>query len=169
MLRYLGAGLILTASLWAGLHGAMSLRRSHDCLRDLGAALELMRGEIRYADTPFAPLCRRVGAGRGAQAGAFFQALALEAETPDFRQAGLTRRACLRAGLCLPAQAERALTRLFDGFGTLDREGQIGQIQLAAGELGRLAGELNAGLEGRCRTCEVLGISAGAAVLVLVL
>lgn len=164
-----GAGLILSASLWAGFHAALRLRRTHEMLRDLSAALELMAGEISFASTAFVPLCRRAGEGRCEAVRRFFHILACEGEKPDFVPDGLTRRACVEAGMLLPGSAVSALERLFDGFGRFDREGQLSQLRLAAGELAALSGELSEQMEGRCRTYEVLGLTAGTAVLVLVL
>lgn len=69
----------------------------------------------------------------------------------------------------LPDSALSSLERLFDGFGRYDREGQLRQLRLATGELAALSGELSEQMEGRCRTYEVLGLTAGAAVLVVVL
>ena len=164
-----GAGLILTASLWVGFHAAQRLRRTHETLRDLSVALELIAGEISFAATPFAPLCRRAGEGRSEPVHRFFDILAREAERPDFTSEGLTRRACEEAGVYLPESAAAALERLFDGFGRFDREGQLGQLRLVESELAALSGELSGQMEGRCRTYQMLGLTAGAAVLVLVL
>ena len=164
-----GAGLILTASLWVGFHAAQRLRRTHETLRDLSVALELIAGEISFAATPFVPLCRRAGAGRGPRVRTFFEVLAREGEKPEFQTQGLTRRACAEAGLVLPGSAFSGLERLFDGFGRFDREGQLAQLRLAIRELTGLSAELAGELEGKCRTYEVLGLTAGAAVLVLVL
>ena len=69
----------------------------------------------------------------------------------------------------LPKRALSALERLFDGFGRFDREGQLRQLRLATGALAELSGELCAQMDGKCKTYEMLGLTAGAAVLVLVL
>ena len=164
-----GAGLILAASLWAGSHAALRLRRTHETIRELASALELMAGEIAFAATPLVPLCRRAGEGRTEAVHGFFAGLAREAGRPDFAAEGLTRRACAEAGLCLPEPALCCMERLFDGFGRFDREGQLRQLRLADGTLAELDGAMAGQLDGRCRVCEVLGLSVGAAVLVLVL
>ena len=168
-IKLAGTGMILAASLWAGLHAALQLRGTHEELRDLLAALEVMAGEISFASIPFVPLCRRAGEGRRGPVRAFFDALALEGSCPEADAEGRTRRLCTEAGLVLPASALLPIERLFDGFGRYDREGQLRQLRLASAELTRLADELSAQLENRCRTYALLGLSAGAAVLVLVL
>lgn len=168
-IKLAGTGMILAASLWAGLRAALGLRRTHEALGDLLGALELMAGEISFAATPLVPLCRRAGEGRCGPVRAFFDALALEGSCNEAPAAGRTRRVCEEAGLVLPGSALRPLERLFDGFGRFDREGQLAQLRLASAELRRLREELGDQLENRCRTCTVLGLSAGAAVLILVI
>lgn len=169
MIKLVGTGMILASSFWAGLHAALRLKRTHEQLRDLTAALELIAGEIRFAATPFVPLCRRAGEGRCAAVHSLFETLAQEGECPETQTSGLTRRACVKAGLQLPEHALSVLERLFDGFGRFDRDGQLRQIELASAELNRLSNELASQMDGRCKTYEVLGLTAGAAVLVLVM
>ena len=128
-----------------------------------------MAGDISFANLPFVPLCRRAGEGRKGPVRDFFDALALEGSCQEAAVEGRTRRLCAEAGLALPASALLPLERLFDGFGRYDREGQLAQLRLASAELTRLTDELSAQLENRCKTYTMLGLSAGAAVLVLVL
>ena len=102
-----GACLILAASLWAGFHAALRLRRTHETLRDLASALELMAGEISFASTPLVPLCRRAGEGKSEPVRSFFNVLAREAGKPDFAPEGMTRLACAESGVVLPEPALR--------------------------------------------------------------
>lgn len=164
-----GSGLILATSFWTGLRAARRLREQRRWLRELQAALAQAAGEIAFAPETFAALCRGAARGRSPTVSRFFSLLAEEAERPGLRREGLTRRACAGAGLRLPPEAEAALEGLFDRFGSCDRESQLAQLRLAAEALDRTAGTLEAGLEGRCRSCELLGLSAGAALLVLVM
>ena len=131
--------------------------------------MELMSSEIAFASTPFVPLCRRAGESRCETVHSFFNYLAREAEKPDFSYEGLTCRACKDSGIVLPDSARSALERLFDGFGRFDRDGQLQQLRMVTGEFARLSGELYEQMEGRCRTYEVLGLTAGVAVVVMVL
>lgn len=169
LIRLAGIGMILLSSAGAGLHAALGLRRTHEQLRDLIAAFELISGEIRYFATPFAPLCQRAGAGRCAGVQGFFQELSRQAEQADYSAEEAVRSACAVSGLRLPEPSVNCLRRLFDSFGRLDRESQLRQLELTLTDLKRLSGELNDQLEGRCRTYQMLGLSAGVAVLVLVL
>ena len=169
LIKLAGTGMILCASLWAGLHAALGLRRTHEQLRDLIAALELISSEILFASTPFVRLCKRAGEGRCAGVRRFFEILAREGAKQEGFAPCLTRSASAEAGLILPESALLPLERLFDGFGAFDLDGQLAQLRLASAELGRLSEEFSGQLEGRCRSYTVLGLTAGAAVLVLVI
>lgn len=161
--------MILASSLWTGCHSALRLRQTDRQLRDLTSALELMAGEIAFAATPFVPLCERAGAGRCQGVRQFFSALAREAARPEGPGEGRTRLALREAELLLPGPAAETLERLLDNFGAYDREGQLRQLSLATETLKRLSGELSEQMAGRCKTYRWLGLSAGAAVLILVI
>ena len=169
LIKLAGIGMILLSSAGAGLHAALGLRRTHEQLRDLISAFELIAGEIRYSATPFAPLFRRAGEGRCAGVRDFFQELSRQAGQAEYSAQEAVSRACAVSGLTLPEPSANCLRRLFDSFGRLDRESQLRQRELTLADLKRLSGELNEQLEGRCRTYQMLGLSAGVAVLVLVL
>ena len=164
-----GSGLILASSFWAGRRAADRLRSDKRALHELRGALEQMAGEIAFAAPPFASLCRRAGQGREATTARYFALLAEEAERPGFLPEGCSARAAAGSGLRLPRDAESALERLFDGFGQFDRETQLRRIGLTAETLQRCENALEAELEGRCRCLELLGLSAGAALLLVVI
>lgn len=169
LIKLTGIGMILLSSVGVGLHAALGLRRTHEQLRDLIAAFELIAGEIRFSATPFVPLCQRAGAGRCPEVRGFFQELSRRWEQTEYFAEEAVRGACAVSGLTLPEPSLKSIQRLFDSFGRLDRESQLRQLDLTLADLRRLAGELNEQLEGRCRTYQMLGLSAGVAVLVLML
>ena len=170
LLKLAGIGMVLASSFWVGLHAALRLRRTHEQLLSLQAVLELMQTEIGFAGTSFAPLCKRAeDAGGAAAVQSFFRMLAQKAEQPDLPSEGRTRSAAAEAGLVLPEPVMKTLERLFDQFGRFDREGQLRQLKLASAELVCLDEELRQSMEQRCRSYETLGLSAGAAILILVL
>lgn len=168
MYRLLGCGLLFLTCFWAGRRGAAGLRRERETLAELIAALETVAGELAFAAPPFGALCRRAGEGRSPSVRAFFEALAAEAAQPDLATEGLTRRACGRAKLGLPASSTAALARLFDSFGRRDRDGQLAQLRLVILELEQANGVLSGELDARCRVMEALGLAAGTALVVLV-
>ena len=166
-LKWMAAGLILVSSAWVGLHAALRLRRTGEELQELHGALDRMTGEIRYAGTPFAPLCKRLAESSSGSVRHFFQGLA--AGTEHGAGCGLTRRIAQEVGLTLPNSALSVLERLFDDFGNRDLEAQLSQLCLAQEELSRLETELRVLMPGKCRSYEVLGIVTGLSLLILVL
>lgn len=169
LLKLVGIGMVLASTLWVGLHAALRLRRTHEQLNALCAALHFAETEIQFAAPGFASLCARVEQNSVGAVREFFRALSAQAEQADLAAEGRTRRAAKEAGLCLPDQVMKVLERLFDHFGSCDREGQTRQIRLAAAELTCLNEELRQSMDGRCKSYETLGFAAGAAILILVL
>ena len=168
-LRWIASGMILLSSTWVGLHAALRLRKTDEQLRELCTALERMTGELHYAGTPFVPLCQRMADSARGEVRVFFSVLRREAARPEGGNPGLTELAAREAGLLLPQPGLLALERLFDRFGCEDLETQVGQLRLAAEELSRLSEELRRQLAGKCRSYQLLGLTTGAAILVLVL
>ena len=164
-LRMLGAALILGTSAWVGFREASGLRRTEHTLRELDAALGLMECELSCAALTFLPLCNRLSEKSPGSVGAYFRLLS-EAGEP---LPGGSGRAVRRAGLRLPEAAERSLERLMDGFGAYDLDRQLGQLALARTELEAEADKIRGGLESGCRIRRLLGLCAGAALLILVI
>ena len=161
--------MILTASSFVGIHAALRLRKTEEQLRSLHKALEQIGGEIQFAGTPFGPLCERIARTAGGSVGVYFSALSRQTAGAGLHSQGMTRCAAAEAGLVLPEPALLSLERLFDSFGRSDLDSQLRQLQLASTELGRLSEELRQQMTGKCRSYELLGLTTGAAVLVLVL
>ena len=163
-LRILGTALIFGGSVWAGLHGAWSLRREADRLLELGEALQYMEHEISCEAIRFSPLCERLRRyGRGS-VGAYFGLLAqAEAVGP-----GCSEAARNQVGLQLPEPAGTGLDRLMDGFGAFDLESQLARIEGVRREVLAERARRCEGLELRCRTSRLLGLCTGAALWILV-
>lgn len=169
IVKLVASGMILTSSAWVGLQAALRLRRTEEQLRLLRAALERFAGQMQYSGTPFVPLCEQTAKAVRGSVGTFFSLLGQEAALPDRAPIGRTRRAAEEAGLVLPDSALAALERLFDDFGQTDLDSQVSQLRLTTEEIIRLSDELRVQMKGKCRSYALLGLTTGAAVLVLVL
>lgn len=169
IVKIAASGMILTSSAWVGLHAALRLRKTEEQLRQLRAALERFSGQMQYAGTPFVPLCKQTAKSVHGAVGTFFSLLGQEASLPDRATAGRTRRAAAQAGLILPDSALTALERLLDDFGQTDLETQVSQLRLTTEEIASLSEDLHTQMTGKCRSYALLGLTTGAAVLVLVL
>ena len=167
-LRFLGAAFVVLSSAWVGFSSARRLRRAGRELDELRAALEQMESELRCASPTYAAVCKRLSETATGAVSQFFSALADDASDSDFEPVGATRRAVERSGLILQPAAFLALEQLFDGFGRFDLTGQLRQLGLAREALSHQAGRLREQTEAKCRSYEILGLCAGAAVLILV-
>lgn len=168
-LKLIGALLIVTASTWVGLSSARSLRSLQSALDGLTASLERMREELSFSRIGFAELCAALSESGGKESARFFSALAKDVSGDHFEPVGATARAVDAAGLRLPPAAFLALEQLFDGFGRLDLNGQIRQIDYASDQLRRQAEELREGADQKCRSYQLLGLCTGIAVMILVI
>ena len=161
--------MILSASAWVGIQAALRLRKTDEQLRSLRTALERFAGQIQYSGTPFVPLCEQTAKAVRGSVGTFFSLLGQETALPDRSPIGRTRRAAEEAGLVLPDSALAALEQLFDDFGQTDLDSQVSQLRLTTEEIVRLSEELRVQMKEKCRSYTLLGLTTGAAVLVLVL
>lgn len=163
-LRILGTALIFGTSVWAGLHGAWSLRRETDRLLELAEALQYMEHEISCEAIRFSPLCRRLSRyGRGS-IGAYFGRLA-QAESVAPGGSAAARK---QVGLQLPEPVGTGLDRLMDEFGAFDLESQVARIEGVRQEVLAERARRCEGLETQCRIRRLLGLCAGAAAWILV-
>lgn len=168
-LKLIGALLIVASSTWVGLSSAHSLRRLQSALEGFTTSLERMREELSFSRTDFAALCATLRENGEKESARFFSALEKDVSGEDFQPIGATARAADAAGLRLPPAAFLALEQLFDGFGRLDLDGQIRQIDYALTVLRRQAEEIRSGADQKCRSYQLLGLCTGIAVMILVI
>ena len=167
--RLLGAALILAASGWTGFWAALLLKRTERQMDELICALEQMACEIGCRRTAFAELCQTLAQGGTGETAAFFRCAGSLCAAHEQPACGIAAEACRSAGLRLPDDARRTLSRLIDGFGAYDAEAQLRQIAAAETELRRCRARLREQNENRCRSCRVTGLCAGAALAILVM
>lgn len=168
-LKLIGALLIVASSSWVGLSSARSLRKLQSVLAGFLASLEKMREELSFSRTGFAELCAALRENGEKESARFFAALGKDVSGEHFEPVGATARAAEAAGLRLPPAAFLALEQLFDGFGRLDLDGQIRQIDYASDKLRRMSEEIRSGADQKCRSYQLLGLCTGIAVMILVI
>lgn len=168
-LKLLGAAMTVGACGWAGMREARRLRLAQRHMTELISALDTVECEIRFARTGCAELFLSLSELCRGETGGFFLLLSQACSGKEEAGPGMTVRAMRRSGLRLPEEAQAAMERLFDRFGSYDAEGQLRMLSAARSELEHCAVQARAGLAGRCRTCAVLGLCTGAALIILVI
>ena len=168
MVRLLGLLLLAAGPAWAGFHAAARLARRPRVLRELAAALEEMGREVSFCLTPLPELFARLADGREGPVGALFARCAAGLDGLEACSMGAIWRSAIReAGLDLDSRSGRALEELGSALG------RCGGADLAAA-LEQTAEELRAAAETAARETEqkgrmdrVLGLTAGAALVIL--
>lgn len=168
-MKWLGCALALCACGWLGWSAARELKLRVAQLRAVLAALEEMERELRCRLTPMPELLAGLGERTPGEAGRFFARCAAGMEELDGPFSLLWDRALAESGLSLTEEDRRVLGELGGTLGRYDAASQcaaIGQVR------SRLAGNLAAAVERRDRLGRVygvLGLSAGAALVILLL
>ena len=169
IIRWVGAAMIIIASAGFALLMALFHKKEVAAIKHLIAALDYMECELQYRMYPLPELCRLTakecpGALRGV-----FTSLASQLEeqiSPDVRY-------CMRSVLAgqknIPSQALHCLYLLGDSLGRFDLPGQLKGLENVRKECRERLNRMNAGVEVRLRSYQMLGICGGAALIILLI
>lgn len=168
MIRMIGAGLIVAGSGAFGFAMAAAHRREERQLVVLLKSLEYMSCELNYRQTPLPVLCRDAAMGEKGCVPDFFRELALElekAEAPDVQVCvwEVLQRVDPAPGL------RRLLRELGATLGRFDLPGQLRGLDAAIQSTGDALRAFRDGAPERRRSCQTLGLCAGAALAILFL
>ena len=168
MVRILGRILLAAGPAWLGFHAAARLARRPSVLRDLAGALEEMGREISFRLTPLPEIFARLAAERDGPVESVFAACAGGVDGLEERSMGEIWRSALRqADLDLDARSGRAMEELGSALGRCGGADLAAALDQAAAELRAAAGAADRETEQKGRMDRVLGLTAGAALFIL--
>lgn len=170
MLRLAGAVLLAAGPAVIGFHAASRLARRPRLLRELAAALEQMEREISFRLTPLPELFVRLSQEYSGPVGALFACCARDMD--DLGQRSLSqiwRQALTEATLDLDSRGQRALEELGEVLGRYDGDGLRGALRQTCGELTAAAEEAEREQERKGRMDQVLGLTTGALLVILLM
>lgn len=168
MVRVLGAVLIAAGCGGFGFAMAAANRREEAELVRLIAALEFMSCELSYRMTPLSVLCRRAAQDSGGVVRDFLAGLAQALEgqrEPEVRDCA----AMLLDTLQPPKLLDRQLRELGMTLGQFDLPGQLRGLEAAIRSAQEALRAHRDGAADRRRSCQTLGLCAGAAMAILFL
>lgn len=165
-MRLLGAILVLTATTCTGFRMAAACRLERAMLWDLTAALERMRGEIQWSQPPLSELCRLVGGSLSPQTSAIFSRAA-DALDREVCAREAFKQAMKQAGL--PNEVQQIWAGVAETFSRFDPEQQAAMLQAALLQMRQLATRAEETSRYNSRKCRIFGMSAGAALVILLL
>ena len=153
-----------------GFHAASRLARRPRLLRELSAALEQMEREISFRLTPLPELFERLSREYSGPVAALFACCARDMD--DLGQRSLSqiwRQALAEASLDLDGRGLRALEELGEVLGRYDGDGLRGALRQTCGELTAAAEEAERERERKGRMDQVLGLTTGALLVILLM
>lgn len=169
MIRLLGSVLAAGGAAWLGFHAAARLRRQVRTLDELIAGLELLEQELEYAPPELEVLmeglsARARGAARRLYAG-FGRALV----QPDRPTAAVLWEHCVTSLEELTPEGKHCLAALGEVLGRYDSREQRACTAAVRRRLERVREETAENCRLRCRTCQTIGLSGGAFLVILLL
>lgn len=170
MLRLAGALLLAIGPTVVGFHAADRLRRRPRRLRELAAALEQMEREIAYRLTPLPELFSSLSQEYGGPVGELFAQCARAMDgLGQHSMAQIWREALSGAALDVEGRGLRALEELGEVLGRYDGEAVRCALKRACAELSAAADEAEREWERKGRMNQVLGLTAGALLVILLI
>lgn len=168
MIRMIGACCIVAGSGAFGFAMAAANRREERQMALLLNALEYMSCELSYRQTPLPVLCRDAAMGQRGVVPEFFRELARElekGEAPDVQVCVYEVLQRLEPG----PRLRRLLRELGATLGRFDLPGQLRGLEAAIRSTGDALRAFRDGAPERRRSCQTLGLCAGAALAILFL
>lgn len=169
IIRLVGAGMIVIASVGFALLIALFHKKEITTLKQLISALDYMECELQYRMYALPELCRLTAGECTGILRNVFSSLAIRLEdqiSPDVR-------CCMQEVLSnqrnIPSQALECLYLLGESLGRFDLPGQLKGLENARKECRERLARLQAGGEGRLRSYQMLGICGGAALIILLI
>lgn len=165
MLKICGIVLILLSSAGIGFNASSIMRLRLDELNELKKMILMLRGEIKYTRTPlgeaFAVIARRTN-GIYSE---FFKNTSAELAKLNGKSLSEIWQEQFKCEMMIKSHLsdkdQRWLLQLAEGLGYLDKEMQLGTIELYVEQLDAMILEGAKNFEKNSKLCKALGISAG--------
>lgn len=168
MLRLAGAVLVAAGGAWLGFSAAGELRRRERTLRALLGALDWMERELSFRLAPMPELLGGAALRTDGPVSDFFAHCRDGLDGLGEKTLALLWREGL-GHLGLDERAAVALEELGDALGRCDGEGQVRAVGRARAELDRALDQAREDRKDIGRMYRVLGVSAGAVLVILLL
>lgn len=169
MIKLLGCVLVAGAAAYLGFRAAAELKGRVRGLEELTAGLGLLEQELELSAPELGVLMKRLSSRTQGAARALFSAYARGLEEMDAQNPGQIWERCVAGLEGLPPQGKGCLSPLGEVLGRYDSREQRACVAAVRGRLDTLRGEEERRCRERCRTCQTVGLSGGAFLIVLLL
>ena len=169
MVRLMGAALVAAGGAALGFQAAARLRKQVRALEEMSQGLALLERELELSAPPLSQLLERGGSRCQGPARALFQGCAQGLDRLDREDFSSLWRRMVRERTELTPEGQAVLLPLGDTLGRYDGERQREALSAARRRLGELAARLEADCRRQGRVYQVLGLSGGAFLVILLL
>ena len=169
LIRWIGAALILLAGGGFGYISARQLRREEAALQELIGIMDFLSAELECRLTPLPQLCAEAAKQGKSAVSLVFSRLCRELEGQQLPDAGHCMHRALDAVEDVPETARRHLTQLGKNLGSFDLPGQLSSLDAVRQNCQRDLLGLQSTKDTRLRGNRVLGLCAGAALVILLI
>lgn len=169
MLKWFGATMVLVSCGSFGFSLASEHRKKERTIRRILRILTYMECQLQYHLTPLPELCREASRETGGSVREIMEKLAVELEKQTAPDTASCMNAALRSVKNLPRELCGLFKLLGRSLGKFDLLGQLAGLAEVREACNRELDVLNENRTQRLRSYRVLGISAGAALAILLL
>ena len=169
MIKLLGSVLVAGAAAWLGFRAAARLKGQVRALEEMTAGLELLEQELELSAPELRVLMERLGRRTRGAARVLFSNYARALEEMDAQSPGQLWERCVTGLEELPARGKVCLSPLGEVLGRYDSREQRACVAAVRARMESLRGEEERRCGERCRTCQTIGLSGGAFLIVLLL
>ena len=169
MIRLIGAALVAAGAGWLGFQAAGSLRRRVGAIRQMAEGLSLLERELELNAPPLFQLLERGAARSEGPAKALFEGCLQGLDRLDREEFSCLWRRLAEEQAGLPPEGRAILSALGDTLGRYEAPRQREALSAARRRLGELAARLEADCRRQGRVYQVLGLSGGAFLVILLL
>lgn len=169
MARLLGAALVAFGCAWIGFQAADGLRRQLRALRDMAGALAFLERELELGSPPLPQLMERAEAHSSGPARLLFEGCRRGLDHLDEEDMGTLWRRLVSERRELGEEGQEALSPLGDLLGRYDSRAQRESISGVRRRLEELADRGEEERLSRGRVYQVMGLSGGAFLVILLL
>ena len=167
MIKVIGAILIVGAAGWFGVGKAIQFHRQLHQLRQMLAAIEILKCELNYTLRPLPGLCRQVAKRSDGAVADFFDRYAqnLEKELPRAKAAAKAMDET--KALILPNDAKMAILELCSTVGRYDLDGENRILQMTGHRMRAAIERFEKEKRPLAKSYAVLGFTTGVALVIL--
>ena len=169
MIHVLGAALVAAGGAWMGFQAAAGLRRNVEAVRQMGAGLALLERELELCAPPLKQLLNRGAAGSQGPAAALFQGCVQGIDCLAQEDFSSLWRRLVQELEELNQEGQAVLLPLGDTMGRYEEARQREALSAARRRLEELAGRMEEDSRRLGRVYQVLGLSGGAFLVILLL